>query len=54
MDCQKMDLIESLKVIFPPLKGQKRVKFGYFATFLYFFQKLSDNFLYFVHTASWG
>ena len=30
MNCQKIDSIESLKVIFQGPKGLKKVKFGYF------------------------
>ena len=41
----------ALKVIF---KGQKRVKFWYFATFCQFSPKRSDNFfLLFLYAASW-
>ena len=52
MNCQKMDLIESLvKVNFQGSKGQKGVKFGYFATFWQFSQNWSDNFslFFFIH-----
>ena len=47
MNCQKMDLIDSLK----SPKGLKKVKFCCFATFCQCSQKLSDNFyLYHVCT----
>ena len=44
----------ALNVICQDLKGQKKVKFGYFATFWPFYQKRFDKFLYFMYTASWG
>ena len=38
MNCKKLYLIDSLKVIFKDLKGQKKVNFGCFATFCRFSQ----------------
>ena len=52
MNCQKLDLIESLlKVI---LKGPKRVKFGCFATFCQFSHNPSDNFSLFLAYSFFG
>ena len=51
MNCQKMDLIESLQRSLKGPKGPKRVKFGCFANFL---KNILITFLYFLHTASWG
>ena len=49
MDCQKMDLIESLqRSFFKVRKVQKRVTFSCFATFCQFSQKRSDNFSLFL------
>ena len=48
MNFQKMDSIESLKVILKGPKGSKKVKFGCFATFCQFSQKWSDNFSLFL------
>ena len=40
MNCQ----LDGFDWIFQGLKGQKKIKFSYFATFWQFYQKGSDNF----------
>ena len=53
MDCQKMDLIELLKVIFLDSKGPKRSNLAVLLRFANFLKNGLINFLYFLYTASW-
>ena len=52
MNCQKMDLIESLqRSFFKVRKGSNLAVLICFANFL---KNILITFLYFLHTASWG